>query len=204
MTFCQNWADPVQSREYSVSMKKLNAGFTLVELLVTLAIVAILAAVAVPSFQEMTARRSMTAQVSEFSSTFALARNQATTEVIQVTVCSSDDGLTCSGNSRWENGWIAFLDVNENETPEFGTQNCLPAEDCLIKVKEALPQGVTITATNDWVAFSGLGELIPGSATSAMLCAMNADTANDTDKSRTFSMAASGSVSVDKGTTSCP
>lgn len=86
-------------------------GLTLIELMVTLALLAILAMLAVPSFQ----RQIAAANVSNAANEMLLAVSRARTEAIRlgsrVTVCKSSNGSQCDTTSAgWETGWITFID----------------------------------------------------------------------------------------------
>lgn len=83
-------------------------GFTLVELMVTTAVAAILMAVAVPAFRTFLQNdRAMTQ-----STSLILSLNTARSEAIKqdvgggVWVCQSSDGSTCTGSTAWAQGWI--------------------------------------------------------------------------------------------------
>lgn len=86
-------------------------GFTLLELLVTLVIVAILLAVAAPSFQSVIRNNAMVAARDDILKALQFARAHAVTANTQVSVCAADDNLDdgCSADSRnFANGWIVF------------------------------------------------------------------------------------------------
>jgi type IV fimbrial biogenesis protein FimT len=86
-------------------MKRL-AGFTLVELLITVSIVAILATVAVPSYRYVTNSNRVAAEVNGLLGDLQFARSQAIKEGIPVIICVSSDGSTCTGGNDWKNGWV--------------------------------------------------------------------------------------------------
>jgi type IV fimbrial biogenesis protein FimT len=85
-------------------------GFTLVEMLVTVALVAILATVAVPSFAELIRSSRATTQANELIGALALARSEAITRAQPVAVCASRNGSSCTGAATWSEGWIVFVD----------------------------------------------------------------------------------------------
>ena len=87
-------------------------GFTLVELLTTLVIVAVLTMTAVPSFKHIYHANKSTAVINQVVGVTRLARNTAVTEKITTTLCPSTDGATCSG--EWKDGAILFTDNNTN------------------------------------------------------------------------------------------
>ncbi len=117
-------------------------GFTLLELMVTIAIVAILGALAAPSFQAMIqANRSRTVS-SEVMATLNLARSEAARRGQPVSVCRSSDGNSCSSTGTgWDSGWIAF--VNEDAASEGATVTRDDGE-LLLQARQDLPTGVTV------------------------------------------------------------
>lgn len=93
-------------------------GFNLLELLVTLSIVAILAAIAVPSFDYLNNRRVTQTQVENLQRALMMARQTALAKNRQVTLCPSSDGNACTDTQDWSSGYLVFVDVDENETFE--------------------------------------------------------------------------------------
>lgn len=87
-----------------------NAGFTLIELVVTIAVAAILTAISVPAFRSFLLNdRSMT-QATSLLLSLNLARSEAVKQDLSsgVTVCPSSDGATCNGSANWAQGWIVL------------------------------------------------------------------------------------------------
>ena len=110
------------------------AGFTLIELLVTIAIAAILLALAAPSFEDA----AVSSKVSDVATKLAVTANTARGEAIKrngrIVVCMSADGDSCAGSGSWEQGWIAFHDRNQNGTRDA---NANPTLDDTVVLKEA-------------------------------------------------------------------
>lgn len=92
--------------------KKNLSGFTLIELMVTLAVVIVVGAVAVPAFMATIRDNRLVANVNEMAHALAYARSEAVRLRGNVTVCASSDGATCSGAATWENGWIILGDLD--------------------------------------------------------------------------------------------
>jgi len=88
----------------------INKGFTMLELMITLSIAAILAATAVPSFQSLMTQSQLTTQTNELVGSLHYARSEAVKRGMRVTVCTSSDGLECKNGSGWQNGWLIFSD----------------------------------------------------------------------------------------------
>lgn len=95
-----------------VSTWHAAAGFTLIELLVTIAIAAILAAVAVPSYESTIATNRVSTETDGLVGDFQYARSEALKQGANVSVCVSADGATCSGGSDWSAGHIVTTNPN--------------------------------------------------------------------------------------------
>ena len=99
---------------------KAQAGFTLIELMIVLAIAAVLLGVAVPAFSGgLEAARSMDARSSLLSSLQSAANRAAVTGVRGV-LCPSLDGIACADSPDWTPGWLVFLDSNASRELEGG------------------------------------------------------------------------------------
>lgn len=93
---------------------RAQAGLTLIELLVTIALIAVLAALAAPSFRDFIVRRNLESLTSDFQIDIMKARTTAMNKNICVTMCmssnASSNSPTCAGSGDdWQPGWITFL-----------------------------------------------------------------------------------------------
>ena len=94
-------------------MKLTIQGFSIIELMVTVTVLAVIVAIAAPSFGDILDSSKRVAVVSELSSDLSLARTEAARRGKRVTVCVSSDGSSClSSYADWSSGWIVFGDVN--------------------------------------------------------------------------------------------
>lgn len=92
-------------------------GFTLVELMVTVAVMAILAMIAIPSFTSLINSNRIVSQANELVAVVQGARSEAIRYNQRVYVCSSSNGTSCAGSANW-NGWLVFLDRNRDAAPQ--------------------------------------------------------------------------------------
>lgn len=91
-------------------MKK-NFGFTLIELMVTIAVLAIVVTVAVPDFRHFVRSNATTGQTNALLADLQLARSTAVSRNRPTEICASNDGATCSGSS-WSAGYLVWVDDN--------------------------------------------------------------------------------------------
>lgn len=89
-------------------------GFTLIELMVAIALAALLLSMAVPALDSFTTNARQTSAINDFVASMHLARNTAVTTNARVTVCASSDGVACEA-VPWNQGWIVFSDQNSNQ-----------------------------------------------------------------------------------------
>lgn len=109
-------------------------GFTLIELMITLAVAAILLGLTAPSFNDLIKDSRLTTQINGLSASINLARSESIKRSLTVTICKSDNGTACGGN--WNEGWIVFEDINGDGAVDTG--------DTIIRVNSALTSGNTL------------------------------------------------------------
>jgi type IV fimbrial biogenesis protein FimT len=90
-----------------------SAGFTLIELMLALTVLAILLGVAGPSFLEAQRNVVISGQANDLHADLALARSEAVKRNQAVMLCASSNQTTCGGLS-WAQGWMIFADANGN------------------------------------------------------------------------------------------
>src|SRR5690606_7896913 len=98
-------------RGYFMSRRNF-AGFTLLELMVVIAIAAILLALALPSFTSTLRSNRVATSTNELLATLSLARSEAVRNTRGAGVCTSADGGACGGD--WDSGWLVWGDSNGN------------------------------------------------------------------------------------------
>ena len=119
-------------------------GFTLVELLVVLAVGSILLAIAVPSYAFLVNTSRLAAATNDLVAALQLARSEAVKRGVQVTVCKTGNVQsttpTCDATANWHQGWLVFADG--------GTSGVFEPGDTLLRVQEAAHSTVRITANS--------------------------------------------------------
>lgn len=89
-----------------------HRGFTLIEALITVAMLAILATLAAPSFDSLILRTRLVSLGNDLTASVQLARSEALKRNAVVVMCASANGATCSGSSGdWSSGWIIALEA---------------------------------------------------------------------------------------------
>jgi type IV fimbrial biogenesis protein FimT len=137
-------------------MKTVSAdfpkGFTLIELMVTIAIAGVLVGVAIPSFTSVISSSRLNTSTNELITALNLARSEAVKRSQSVTVRQVDaNSFTHSGDTanwagaNWEDGWDVFTDVNNDGN--YGTG------DVLIRSYPALPANFTLRGNNNFTNF---------------------------------------------------
>jgi len=123
--------------------RSYTAGFTLIELMVTIMIIGIVALIGIPAFSDFILNNRIRGQTSDFVVQLTHARSEAMRMATRVTVCPGTAG-GCSSGSNWENGWVVFVDANANAAVDSG--------ETVIGVGAALDGGNTLRSTS--TAFS--------------------------------------------------
>ncbi|WP_043689429.1 GspH/FimT family pseudopilin [Luteimonas huabeiensis] len=98
-------------------MASKDAGFTLVEAMTTMALLAIALAVGVPAYAELAQRLRLQTTLHHLSAVFAMARATAIARRVEVVVCADDGQHRCAKEPDWSRGWIVFLDTDGDRQP---------------------------------------------------------------------------------------
>ncbi len=121
-------------------MKKRHSGFTMIELIITIAIVGILAGMAAPSMSVMLKNNRLATIINDLTGDLALARSESAKRGHRVTLCVSSTGTGCTASTDWAVGRIAFVDQNGNGAVDAG--------DTILQVSPAL-SGNTVLSFKD-------------------------------------------------------
>ena len=167
-------------------------GLTLLELIVGIAVLGILLAVGVPSFQSTVNSNRLAAQTNSLVTALNVARSEAVKRGQPVSVCASTNQTSCSGGTAWTTGWIAFTDANG----AVGTVNA--PGDTVLQVWQALSGPAALNSTVAYVQYQPTGRSVAPAVVSFEL--REPDCSGP--YSRTISVAATGRV--DSETEYCP
>jgi type IV fimbrial biogenesis protein FimT len=142
-------------------MKK-HFGFTLIEVMVTLAVGIIILAIGVPSFLNMMSSNQAAGYSNDLVGALRLARSEAVKRSSTVTICAGNDDLSGCSAGTWNNGWIVFNDVNGDAVQDAGEATIrvwpIPAnERAQLEFNAATPDSVSFTASGA----NSLDEAIP-------------------------------------------
>lgn len=108
---------------FSSSKPRHTRGFTLIELMVTLAVFVIIVTIGIPGFQNIVGQNRATTTANDLVVAMQAARSAAVAHPRDtVSVCAADvesesdpDDLSCGGTSDWELGWIVYRDASEGD-----------------------------------------------------------------------------------------
>lgn len=141
-------------------------GFTLIELIMTLAVASIILTQAIPSFTTMINNNRLVTQTNDLVADINVARAEAVTRGVRVVLCNSADsrasGAGCDGTSGdWSTGWLMY--ANDDGTAGYDSSN-----DTLIRIGQPPDSTITVkanTAGNTDLQFNGDGSTNEGGST---------------------------------------
>ena len=140
----------------STGRKLFAAGFSLLELMVVVAIAAILAGIAAPSFTELLRNNRLTSASSALQVSLSLARSEAVKR-------GSDARITVAANGTaddWTKGWTVFVDTTNNAN--LGVAPAIDSSLTLLEIAAAPSAPVSIghTGTLTYFSFTGQGRVV--------------------------------------------
>ena len=144
----------------SRSRSPTQSGFTLLEMMITVAIAAALGAAAVPSLGTFVKNSAMRSHALELMGSIAMARSEAIKRGSRVILCRTvnPNAATpvCGGSDRdWASGWLVYVVEDADSDFDLGT-------DILIDVGQPAPEQIVVTSNgsgNNYLVFQGDGTL---------------------------------------------
>ncbi len=126
-------------------MQKHESAFTLIELMITIAVTAVVLTIGVPGFNRVIEQNQLSAYTNQLVSSLHFARSEAVRRNQSIKVCHSNNASVCNGTG-YEDGWIIFTDNDSDDTVD--------ADEELILVNENLPSSYTFNVNGEVGSFS--------------------------------------------------
>jgi type IV fimbrial biogenesis protein FimT len=98
---------------FPIAKNSIHKGFTLVELMVSVSVISILAAIAIPNFNDFIVRMRVDNEVSKLHRLLLLTRNSAINSGQKAILCPLDHSLKCT--TQWHKELSVFIDINNNK-----------------------------------------------------------------------------------------
>ncbi len=167
----------------SPTTKRLS-GFTLVELLVTMAVFGIALGIAVPNFKSMSSSNRLVSQINTFNGAIAFARSEAIKQGVGITLVPLD---TTDTPIDWSKGWNITLTNNANQ---------------ILKRIEAFNGGVTLESNGNLAAINFTGDGRISTVTNIVFNLCNKSRVSEQDKKgKSLSISPTGTTYLDSNYT---
>jgi prepilin-type N-terminal cleavage/methylation domain-containing protein len=184
-------------------MRAGNRGFGVIELMVAVAIVAILAATALPSFREMARRMTVTGTTNDLVGALATARAEAAKRGAWVAVIGP-------GSNNWSTGW--HVEADAATPPDAPNRMFGDSTDVVVLQHAAVDNGYAVRATvtngngsDNRIVFGPAGNLVDGTAGSVITADINiCRPDNNAGQSRWIHVQSSGEIVSQRDTSTSP
>lgn len=136
---------------------RIFSGFTLIELIVTVTIAAILIAIAVPGLNNFVETNRLTSATNEFVADQSFARSEALKRGANTGVCKTGGASACIADGTWQAGWMVFVDTDNDLA--------WSPSDELLRLHGALPPNTAVTVSSgsaDPIIYGRQGEIVQG------------------------------------------
>ncbi|MCX7545166.1 GspH/FimT family pseudopilin [Marinicella gelatinilytica] len=149
-------------------MSHKPSGFTLIEMMIALAVITILTGYAVPNYQAFKHNKIMTTEINRLISSLHFARNQSIIYGSHVILCPSVSLKECDADSFWHKGWLVFKDDNQNRQ--------LDNNEIILTTEQAMQESLKAVASvyRQKIRYDRLGSS-PGTNLSIRFCDLRGD-----------------------------
>ena len=100
-------------------MHARDSGYSLLELMMTIAVAALILTLGLPSFSALKARNAQRVEINALFHAVHLARKGSIMRKQVVSLCPTADGLTCNPGRDWSGGFLVFENSDRDEPPEL-------------------------------------------------------------------------------------
>lgn len=161
-------------------------GFSLVELMITVAVLAVLLAIGLPNFQNSMRSNRIATASNELIAALNLTRSEAIRNTRGGAMCPSTSGAACDG-SNWSQGWIVWADTNGDGALDSGEE--------ILRIREGL-ESLSFSGSTGVIAFDSRGRR---RSTSAIAITFQpSDCPSGRGLRRTLNVNAIGQVNMEK------
>ncbi|GCA57185.1 putative major pilin subunit [Pseudomonas sp. SCT] len=182
-------------------MRRLQQAFTLIELMITIGILSIVLAIAVPALSQSVNNVRLTSLINDLTTSATYARSEAVKRSRQVVICRANNarnGCDLSGGS-WSSGWLIFVDsaATDTATPVYAASN-------LLRISDVPPVGSEIAGRSGatgrgWVRYSNVGTMARAATNSQVFSWDVSLSSAAPERARTVQIGLAGRPSICKG-----
>jgi type IV fimbrial biogenesis protein FimT len=188
---------PVAAAESAARRSRRRpAGFTLVELMVTVAVAGLVVGLGVPSFLRTLARHTIASQAEELQDAVRIGRNEAMKRSGPVVLCRTEESnpTHCAGSGGSWQTWLLFTDAARSGT--------FAAGDSVLRQKQDVSRRTTVTADAASIRFEATG--IAHADTGSAVFVLAERGASDHAQQRQVCVNPRGEVAIVGGDARCP
>jgi type IV fimbrial biogenesis protein FimT len=128
-------------------------GWTLMELMIVLAVASLMLAAALPHYRDWIATHQLANAGQQLTASMSYARSEAIKRSTRVSLCRSADGRQCATNVGWESGWVVFVDDDQD--------GHVSADEAVLRAEVAASTGIRISGNRpveDYISYTSLGQ----------------------------------------------